>query len=59
MRPPSTSKLARCVPWTWRIGGPLAAVICIEIGASSVGLVILGWAIFLDVRWWLEGRRRA
>lgn len=52
-------KLTGWLPWAWRIGGPLAAVVSIEIGQWSAGLVILGWAVFFDVRWWLRERRRA
>ena len=47
------------VPWTWRIGGPLAAVVAIQLELASVGLVILGWSIFFDIRWWYQGRTRA
>jgi len=47
------------MPWTWRIGGPLAAVVWIEVGAPTVGLIILGYAIVLDIRWWRQNRRRA
>jgi hypothetical protein len=47
------------VPWTWRIGGPLAAVIFIQVDLARIGLLLLGWSIFFDIRWWYLGRKRA
>jgi hypothetical protein len=47
----------RWVPWTWRVGGPLAALISIQMELASVGLVLLGWSIFFDLRWWYLRRR--
>ena len=52
-----TSQTRRWVPWTWRIGGPLAALIAIQMDLGSVGLVILGWSIFFDLRWCYQRRQ--
>jgi hypothetical protein len=41
------------------MGGPLAAVISIQMDLARVGLVLLGWSIFFDIRWWYLGRKRA
>jgi hypothetical protein len=51
------SETTRWVPWTWRVGGPLAALISIQMELASVGLVLLGWSIFFDLRWWYLRRR--
>jgi hypothetical protein len=59
MRRPRISQIRPWLPWAWRIGGPLAAVVAIQFELASVGLVILGWSIFFDIRWWYQRRRRA